>query len=37
MTELEQAYAQAQQEWDAGEDALLWEAVVADGITGAPS
>lgn len=34
--ELEQAYADAWQEWEATEDAELWEATVADGIGDAP-
>lgn len=34
--ELEESYAQAQQEWDASEDAQLWETTAADGLGDAP-
>ena len=33
-SELEAEYAEAFQEWDEGEDALLWDAVAGDGLGG---
>lgn len=36
VAELEDAYAAASDEWDAGEDARLWNAVAADGLPDAP-
>jgi Arc/MetJ-type ribon-helix-helix transcriptional regulator len=35
MTDLEDAYASAWDEWASGDDALLWEQTVADGIADA--
>lgn len=35
-SELEDAYADAFREWEAGEDARLWDNTIADGIGDAP-
>jgi Arc/MetJ-type ribon-helix-helix transcriptional regulator len=36
MAELDSAYEGAYREWEAGEDAQLWEATAADGLADAP-
>lgn len=36
MSEMEDAYEAAWDEWEAGDDARLWEKTAADGISDAP-